>query len=411
MPGRSEQNQMQKTVVVLGGNRMACPAIERIQQHGFHVIAVDGSAQAAARELADRFVHQNFYDVAATAAALSGIEFDGIIPLNDFAVRSAAHIARERGLPGWSEFAESCFTSKVAMKRCWIDAGLPTPRCVFSTVTELAAGRFPDWDMWPAVIKPAFSGGGSRGVFVAQDRDQARSALSQVESTYLDGEVVIEEFVSGTEHTLEVLLYRGSPTLLSISDKENYPGSDTVVQKLRFPGLIGNSYRQTLECLVFAACDAMRLTDGTTHFEVLVRDGKPCLLEVGGRPGGGLNFQPICEISTGYDYPGLLAAVLTGSVPNFERRPAEHLVWHYFPRGEGILGAVEGFNGIKDEPDVVDAALYEELGKARLDLRNDLARPGYVLVRSTSAARASERAAELVESVRFVTAEDKGTEP
>jgi formate-dependent phosphoribosylglycinamide formyltransferase (GAR transformylase) len=96
---------MQKTVVVLGGNKMACPAIARIQQRGFRVVAVDGGAQAAARELADRFVHQDFSDVAATAAALSEIEFDGIIPLNDFAVRSAGHIARERGLPGWNEFA------------------------------------------------------------------------------------------------------------------------------------------------------------------------------------------------------------------------------------------------------------------------------------------------------------------
>jgi biotin carboxylase len=399
---------MQKTVVVLGGNKMACPAIARIQQRGFRVVAVDGSAQAAARELADRFVHQDFSDVAATAAALSEIEFDGIIPLNDFAVRSAGHIARERGLPGWNEFAEACFTSKVAMKCCWIDCGLPTPRCVFSTVTQLAAGQFPDWDMWPAVIKPAFSGGGSRGVFVARDWDEARAGLSQVESTYLDGEVVIEEFVRGTEHTLEVLVCRGIPTLLSVSDKENYPGSDTVVQKLRFPGPVGNSYRQTLERLAFAACEAMRLTDGTTHFEILVRDGEPCLLEVGGRPGGGLNFQPICEISTGHDYPGLLAAVLTGEVPNFERRPAEHLVWHYFPAGEGVLRAVEGFAGIKDEPDVVDTALYEEIGKTRLDLSNDLARPGYVLVRSKSAVHASERAAKLVESVRFVTAENTG---
>jgi biotin carboxylase len=400
---------MRKSVVILGGNQMACPAIERIQQHGFEVIAVDGSAEAPARAVADRFVHQNFSDVAATAVALAGMEFDGIIPLNDFAVRSAAQIARTRRLPGWNEFAERCVTSKVAMKRCWIGSGLPTSQCTFSTVAKLVARQFPDWGMWPAVIKPAFSGGGSRGVFVARDWYDVRERLSEVESTYLDGEVVIEEFIEGTEHTLEVLICRKKPTLLSISDKANYPGSDTVVQKLYFPGPVGNSYRQKLERLVFAACEKMRLTDGTTHFEVLIRNGEPYLLEVGGRPGGGLNFHPICEISTGYDYPGLLAAVLSGGSPNFERRPAEHLVWHYFPRGEGVLRAVDGFARIKGEPDVVSAELYEEIGKARFDLRNDLARPGYVLVRSTFAAQARERAAKLVGSVRFVTAENLGS--
>jgi len=59
-------------------------------------------------------------------------------------------------------------------------------------------------------------------------------------------------------------------------------------------------------------------------------------------------------------------------------------------------------------PDVVDAEMYEQVGKARLDLRNDLARPGYVLVRSKSAAEARDRAARLVESVQFVTADQEG---
>lgn len=400
-----------KTVVLLGGNQMACPAITRIQQHGFHVVAVDGSAEAPARNVADQFVQQNFSDAAATSAALTAVEFDGIIPLNDFAVRAAARIARERNLPGWSEFAELCFTSKVAMKRCWMENGLPTPHCTFSTVAQLVDGQFPQWESWPAVVKPAFSGGGSRGVFVAHGWDEVQARLSDVANTYLDGDVVIEEFVKGTEHTLEVLVCRGSPTLLSISDKENYPGNDTVVQKLHFPGPIGHSHRSTLERLVFAACAAMRLTDGTTHFEVLIRNGEPVLLEVGGRPGGGLNFHPICEISTGYDYPGLLAAALTGGLPDFTRKPTEHLVWHYFARGEGVLRAIDGFSEIKDQPDVVDAEMYEQVGKARLDLRNDLARPGYVLVRSKSAAEARDRAARLVDSVQFVTTDQEGDKP
>jgi biotin carboxylase len=397
---------MQKTIVVLGGNKMACPAISRMQESGFTVVTVDGSAQAPAQAASDRFIRQDFSDAAATAAALSDLAFDGIMPLNDFAIRTAARIARERRLPGWSEFAESCFTSKVAMKRCWIESGLPTARCAFTTLAKLNAGEFPDWSSWPAVVKPAFSGGGSRGVFVAPDWDSAISGLRGVENTYLDGEVVIEEFIRGTEHTLEVLICRGTPTLLSISDKANYPGSDTVVQKLYFPGPVGNSHRQKLEALVFAACRAMQLTDGTTHFEVLIRDGEAFLLEVGGRPGGGLNLHPICEISTGYDYPGLLASVLTGGCPNFERRPAEHLVWHYFPRGEGTLRAISGFEAIRQERDVVDAELYEEIGKPRLDLCNDLARPGYVLVRSALPGQASERAAKLVESIKFVCAEE-----
>jgi biotin carboxylase len=393
----------QRSVVVLGGNQMACAAVERIQEHGFRVIVVDGNPAAPAGRISDEFVYQNFVDVTATTKALAKFTFDGIIPLNDFAIRSAALAARERNLPGWNRFAEGCFTSKIAMKRAWLANRLSTASCTFSTVANLVARQFPEWSIWPAVVKPAFSGGGSRGVFVARDWDDVHERLPRVESTYLDGCVVIEEYINGTEHTLEVLVCRGVPRLLSISDKENYAQSATIVQKLFFPGPIGNSFRDKLERLVSAATAAMQLTDGTTHYEVLIRNGEPFLLEVGGRPGGGLNFHPICELSTGYDYPGLLAAVLTGATPNFERKPAEHVAWHYFPAGKGELVAVTGLDKVRAEPDVVDAVAYEEIGKPRFDLSNDLARPGYVLVRAQSATAARSRAATLVERIKFET--------
>lgn len=391
----------QKYLAVFGGNLMACPALKRLQEHGHKVLVVDGNPNSPAKEVSDLFIHQDFSDVAATITKLVDVDLSGAMPLNDFAIASAAAVARKRGLPGWTMFAERCVCSKVAMKKAWQAANLPTARAAFSTVQDLMAGRYPDWNIWPCVIKPAFSGGGSRGVFVAHDWIHAVSQLERLHSKYLDGDVVIEEFISGTEHTLEVLVCKGVPFLLSISDKENYKGNDTIVQNLYFPGPIGNKHREVLEPLVFAACRAMELTDGTAHFEVLLKRGEGYLLEVGGRPGGGINFHPICEISTGYDYPGLLGAVLTGQKPDFRRSKSAHLAWHYFPPGTGILQSVESFESVKQEPDVIDAMLYEKVGTPRLDLSDDLARPGYVLVKADSHERARARAVDLIQRVKF----------
>ena len=87
--------------------------------------------------------------------------------------------------------------------------------------------------------------------------------------------------------------------------------------------------------------------------------------------------------------------------PNFKRKHSVHLAWHYFPPGDGILNSVEGFESVKQESDVVDAILYEKIGMPRLDLSDDLARPGYVLVKADSHERASARAVELVQRVKF----------
>jgi biotin carboxylase len=391
------------TITILGGNEMACPAIERIRQHGYTIIVIDGNSQSPGASVADVFLNVDFSKVPEVFEALSPYHLDGIVPLNDFGIAAAANVARARALPGWNEFAQLCFTSKIAMKKAWAAKALRTARWVSSSVGDLAEERFPEWNIWPAVAKPSFSGGGSRGVVVGYNWTDLKTKVQEQRSQYRDGEVVIEEFIDGTEHTLEVIVCQGKPFLLSISDKENYPGSSTVVQNLYFPGSIGNSHRAALEEIVFAACNAMNLTDGTAHFEVIIKDELPFLLEVGGRPGGGLNFHPICELSTGFDYPGLLAAVLCGRELDFSRKAPCHLAWHYFPIGNGVLRAIEGFDELKSEPDLVHSAIYEKIGKPRLDIRDDLARPGYFLVKANSHQEARARAASLVSKVKFST--------
>ncbi|WP_421954170.1 ATP-grasp domain-containing protein [Polaromonas sp.] len=392
----------QEYLVVFGGGKMVGPAITRFKEGGHKVLVVDGNSAAPSRLVADIFVHQDFSDIAATELALADYRVSGLVPLNDFAVAAASAIARSRGLPGWSHFSELCARSKVAMKKTWMAANLPTAQCCFSTVDQVLSSNPPPWNHWPCVVKPSFSGGGSRGVFVANSSAEIVEGLLELRKTYLDGDVVIEEFIEGTEHTLEVLVCHGEPFLLSISDKANYHNSPTVVQRLYFPGPIGNAHRAEMQSLVYEACRVMRMDNGTAHFEVMLRAGRPYLLEVGGRPGGGINLHPICELSTGYDYPSLLAAVLTGNPPDFLRKPNKYLAWHYFDAGPGILREVLGFDEVAVSEGVVDAALYEKIGQERMDLRDDLARPGYILVAADSHVEAKQLAHRLEAKVKFL---------
>lgn len=388
-------------LAVLGGNAMALPAIRRIQEHGHAVVALDGNASSPARNVADAFLHQDFSNVGATVDNLRDQPLTGIIPLNDFAIAAAATVARDRGLPGWGVQAESCLRSKGVMKQAWIDAGLPTAKVLCLGVDQVLNGAPHEWSSWPCVVKPSFSGGGSRGVFVARDWEQVRAGVGAARAKYLDDRVLIEEFIEGTEHTLEVTVCRGEPVLLSISDKENYAGSATIVQNLSFPGPIGHAHREKLEPLALAAARAIGATDGALHFEIILRRGQPYLLEVGGRPGGGLNFHPICEISTGFDYPGILAAIATGRKPSYDRKPSAHLAWHYFPAGTGTLLSVDGLDEVRMQSDVVAAEVYEAIGQPRRTLDDDLCRPGYVLVRADTTETARARARRLVNQVHF----------
>lgn len=372
-------------LAIFGGNDLACPAIIQLKSIGHKILLVDGDANSPGKKLSDIFIHQDFSLVKETLEALSSYNLSGALPLNDFAIAASASAARERGLPGWNVFSEKCFCSKAFLKQTWFDAGLSTPKSLTITVNAIIENQKPIWDAWPCIVKPSFSGGGSRGVFLAKNYQEIVDGIIENRSLYLDGDAIIEEFISGTEHTIEVVVYNCKPTILSISDKENYPESHTVVQNLYFPGPIGNEHLQQIENIVLLACKSMSLTFGAAHFEIILKDDIPYLLEVGGRPGGGINFHPICELSTGYNYPEILGSILTGNKPKFTKRHKTfHLAWHYFERLEGEISSIDTSDLDISSNEIVDMQIYEKVGQPAMSLSNDLNRPGYVLVKANS---------------------------
>lgn len=368
-------------LAILGGNALACPAIKHLKDLGYNTLVLDRNHAAPASKLASKFVAADFSNFREADEATSSLDLVGVMAINDFGVRTASHLSKARGLPGYHREAALNVTNKVQMKQKWIKAGLSTPRFTWATKYDILKGKDIKWHRFPCIIKPAFSGGGSRGVFLVHDYGEIRERLQASQSVYIDDEVIIEECIQGTEHTMEVLIFEGKTHVISISDKENYPGSISVVQNLYFPGRIGHRFKKRLEVLVSQACQALGLTNGCAHCEVLIRDQDIFLLEFGGRPGGGLNFHPICELSSGYDYPLELARILTGRAPLFNRKKESFcLGWHFFTTRQGVLRKVRGFEEIRNHPNVVDAQLYVEVGQKLPDRSNDLARPGFFLV-------------------------------
>lgn len=380
---------------------MAIPAIEVLERAGWRTLVIDKSENAPAASVASRFMAVDFFDTAKTLAALDGIPLSGVMPLNDFGVRTAAQLAETRGLRGPSAAAAVNVTNKVAMKRCWDKAGLRTARWASAKRDEILAKQYPAWSDFPCIVKPAFSGGGSRGVGLARNWDDVRAIVNQGAQTYLDEDVIIEEYVEGTEHTVEMLIEDGKPWLLSISDKKNYDASISVVQELYFPGPVGHRHKHEIEALVGASARALDFRFGTTHTEVIVRDGMPYLLEVGGRPGGGLNLHPICHLSTGFCYPVLLARLLTGQPLDINVAPHCFLAWSYFEHRSGVVRRINGFDQVQSDPAVVSAELWDTPGKYTDVLLNDLTRPGFILVKGATHSEAKAKAAELVARVSF----------
>lgn len=372
-------------IVFLAGNTMAIPAIEQLTNNGYKVCVVDKKPCEDCYKVAEKVISADINNYEEVSSALSGINIEAVLPINDFGILTSAMLSKERGLRGWTLENAHLLTSKHLMKKCWVEHKLKTPSYNSFSLEDIESNSF-TWDIFPAIVKPSFAGGASRGVFKVNTHDEIISFVQQSKQFYLNDQVVIEEFITGTEHTVEVLINDGACKIISISDKENYHFSPTVVQKLYFPGPIGHSKQKEIIYIVTRACEALGLHFGCAHFEVMSNETGIYLLEVGGRPGGGLNFFPISELSNGHNYPLELAHILSSK--GFLLKPKANttqLGWFFWEGEEGEFVEAEGFDNLRNLPNIIAAEiLWKKNSQVLKYFENDMQRPGYFLVSGNS---------------------------
>lgn len=390
-------------IVILGGNLLAYPSISHITKLGFKTIVVDKSINSDLKKICSETIELDFSDSGKLISTLMNKSFKAIIPINDFGVLSAALASKYFNLIGYSIDSALNVTQKHRLKRIWLEKGIKTPHSI-TLENKIFQIQIDSWNFFPCIIKPSFVGGGSRGVKFCKNREELYLSYNHLKFKYQNKRLILEEFIFGSEHSSEVLIQNGKINIISISDKINYSNSKTVVQNLYFPGFSGNKYREELNFIFQKACSSLGIINGAAHFEFIVDKKRMIyLLEVGGRPGGGLNFFPISLISTGYDYPKLLLNIYLNRINKFNNRcMKENLCWHFFNNFRGLLKSYSGFEKISTNSDVVDTKLFVKKGDYRSgEFSSDLDRPGYVLFKFSSLSDAHEKITYFDKTLKF----------
>ena len=218
-------------------------------------------------------------------------------------------ILEERGLPfvGSGSAASKLGMNKLATKKAWESAGLPTPK--YQVVTNAAEKLKIDG---PCVVK-AISSGSSIDVYVCKQSDdlaaKVKDAIEQVVSRH--GRALVEQFIAGPELTVGLLEEQPLAPIRIVPKRDffdfdaKYKADDT---EHRFDtGLPANVVEQCRELArranaVVGAVDLARIDI------MLDAANQPYLLEINTLPGftsksllpeaaghGGIDFGPLVD--------------------------------------------------------------------------------------------------------------------
>ncbi|MFJ7625102.1 ATP-grasp domain-containing protein [Streptomyces sp. NPDC097595] len=348
--------------------------------------------------------------VALAAAAHAVDPFTRIATFGERDQDRCAEIGRALGLATHHPRTVTLVHDKAAMRARLRETGTdPTPSAAVTGPEELRA--FVDAHGVPCVVKPAH-GSASVGVAVLRTTDDAAltAALARAGGDFygLSGTgVVVERFHEGPQFSVEGFSEDGEHVCVAITRKYSDP--------VRFvelghavPAPLPARTREDIHRYVGEVLDALGVTFGATHTEIVLTDEGPRVIETHLRMGGD-EIPALVRTATGVHLPDLVARQAAGErvLPDLRKELASGgttagAAIRYAPAPvAGVLTEVEGVERARRVPGVEEVVVEAEPGTVCAGLESSDERLAHVRAAGPSAERAMETARTALGALAF----------
>jgi biotin carboxylase len=314
------------------------------------------------------------------------------------------------GLDGTSHEVARRFHNKLAMREWLRGTGFET---VAAEQIEDAAGlrAFGSAHGYPVVLKPV-DGTASRGVIRVESPagiDEAwrrsvdlrgRDDLAMAKFYPVD-RFIAEEFIDGTEYSVESFSFDGRHIVVSVTDKL----CEGVVEMGHAePAILSPEDEAALADRVVAFLDAMGLRDGVGHTEIKMSTKGPRIIEGHDRVSGDRVMDLVAAVY-GIDLEQYAVGWPCRLVPELTERPAARgaAATRFLTAEPGTVIAIEGADEVRAYPGVLDLDVAVTVDAEIAAVADSFDRPGQVLVTAENTAAAIELGALLAQKIRIVT--------
>ena len=323
--------------------------------------------------------------------SLPPLRADGIIGVGDRPAYIASLIAEHLGIPFHPPIAMERAMDKFLARNCFAAAGLRTPWYqLFNAAHDaaLVSNAVP----YPCVLKP-IGLSASRGVIRANDPSEFVAAFIRIRKLLRapdvrDDRILAESFIPGKEFAVEGVMCKGKLQMLAIFDKPDELDGPFFEETIYItPSKASAEVQKLIEATVTQAAVALGLTDGPVHSELRVNGDQAWMLEVAGRPIGGLCAQTL-KFDGGMSLEELLLRnAIQEDVSQLKReRQSAGVMMIPIPR-EGILEHVDGVDAAKKIEGVEDVIITGKEGYRMIPLPEGSSYLGFIFAKAGSSSQ------------------------
>lgn len=346
-----------KKLLLLGANAENLQIIETAREMGVTTIVTDNVIGAAAKKNADKYYDIDGKDILQLKEMAERERVDGILlGAADPLVSSYYEICRLMNLPCYLQKENiEFFTNKIFFKAICQENGLSVVKDYYT-----GSGLYrPDKHDFPVVVKPAVGRGG-KGVFLCKNEEEFNLNFYKAQSYSDNSEVIVEEFMDGSEVTAYYMFYNGVVKFIALSDRLITKGEgeiSPVTYGSIYPSVYTEAFLNQCHkefCQIF---NRLNIRNGIFEVQIFVKKGvfypydPACVL------GGELSSKIFPQVLGSHTIESLICYSLTGNMMMHEYKSKDSKIDDekcaasiWFLLKPGTIGKVRGIDVISKKP-------------------------------------------------------------
>lgn len=291
-----------KKLAIIGASYLQEPLIQKAKSRGIETHVFAWECGDVGEKSADHFYPISIVEKEEILKKCAAIGIDGVCSIaSDLAAVTVGYVAEGLGLTGNSHESILVSTNKHLMRKRFEECGDPSPKSMMVTSPDECGAI--DMEL-PLIVKPV-DRSGSRGVTKVNDMSELPRAIERALEVGFEKCAVVEEFVSGTEYSVEYISWEGEHHFLALTKKYTTGAPNFIETGHLEPAPVSDDLLMRIRQVTEHALDSLNIRFGASHTEIMVKDdGEIRLIETGGRMGGDNIGSSLVMLSTGYDFTG-----------------------------------------------------------------------------------------------------------
>lgn len=371
-----------KKILILGCGTWQVPWLRRAREMGLKVYATDWESRPEGLSYVDVFRQIDLKDKEGSLAFALEHQVEAIFTSADIGVQTAAYVAARMNLPYHSEELAFRATNKHAMRQRALEIGLGIPTFRLTNTLADAVDALAEMG-YPAILKPVDSAS-SRGVFVVDNPEELYASYEISKAASFSGFVLVEEFMRGTESSVEALVSGGKPIILGVCDKIKSPLPYRYDIQLNYPADFSPAQYQLIHEFIDKLVQGFNIGNGIIHVELMVGKDDVKLIEFAIRGCGSKVITHLMPATTGVDVMTWALHAALGNIEPVTVNRKNPGILKFIMLPEGKVKEITGLDEARAINGILACDVEKKPGDIIAEIRDGRSRPGYILASAAS---------------------------